>query len=150
MFTMTCLICGKKFQSKAHNAKHCSRDCKLEAKRRRWAASHEPLKIYRKTCVMCGKTFESRRAQRKYCSDECYKSAGRMRKRIERSKHQKKKVAKVRAHVFRGLCSVCGANDVPVVECLECGYLACRKCRSEYGICNICSGVLFIPSIIAK
>ena len=130
-----------------NNAKHCSRECKLEAKRRRWAASYKPRKIQVKTCVTCGKSFEAKRAQRKYCSDECYTLAGILRKRVKRKKQPKKKELKnLSEAVFRGLCSVCGVDGVPVVECSECGYLSCRKCINDSGICKICSGMLVASS----
>lgn len=143
MFTKTCLICGKKFQSKAHNTKHCSRACRLEAKRRRWAASHGPRKIYNRTCVVCGKSFETKLAVQKYCSSKCYKLAWVNKKRSEGKKHRKQRSKKTLSkEVFMGLCSVCGDEDVPVFECTECGYLSCARCRNDLGVCKICSGIL--------
>lgn len=149
MFDRACLICGKKFQSKAHNAKHCSRDCKLEAKRRRYAVSHGPRKTYFKVCTVCGESFESKWAIQKYCSDECYRSTTIMRKRVERKKRQKKSRKGLSSTVFRGLCSVCGADNVPVIECHNCGYLTCRNCSNDLGICKICSEVPIFAPIIA-
>lgn len=151
MFTKACLICGKEFQSKAHNAKHCSPECRHEAKRRRWAASHGPRKIYHGTCVVCAKPFDTIYAVQKYCSSECYNSARTIRKRVIRRKRKNSIERKVRSEpVFRGLCSVCGADNIPVNECSECGYLACSRCRNDLGICKICIGVGAVPTIMVK
>jgi hypothetical protein len=149
MFTKTCLICGKRFQSKAHNAKQCSPECRHKAKQIRWATLHGPRKTHHKTCMICRESFETIYAVQKYCSSECYKSARTIGKRILR-KNKKPKDKIIRSKpVFRGLCSVCGADDVRVIECSECGHPVCRKCRNDSGVCKICSGVRVVPSIIA-
>ena len=140
MFTKTCHICGKEFQSKAHNAKHCSRECKQEAKRKRRISLRGPSKTFSRTCKQCGETFEARTAKKKYCSDECYRLATAERKRAKRGTLQTKTLKKQSEEVFLGLCSVCGTDDVPVSECPECGYLSCDKCHDESRLCSVCSG----------
>jgi hypothetical protein len=60
---------------------------------------------------------------------------------------QKNTPKKQSEDVFLGLCSVCGADDVPVSECPECGYLCCEKCFNKAEICSICSFVTKIPAI---
>ena len=151
MFTKTCLICGKEFQSKAHNAKHCSPECRLEAKRRRRAASHGPRKVYSSVCPVCGKPFDTIYAVKKYCSSECYRSARSRMKYVKRKKRNSPSERNIHLKAFfRSLCSVCGANNVPVTECSECGYLVCSNCRNDLGICKICTGTRVIPTIIAK
>lgn len=147
MFTKTCHICGNEFQTKADNAKHCSRECKLEAKRRRRISLRGPSKTFSGTCERCGETFEARAANKKYCSQECHRLTTAERKRAKRGIIQKKTRMEQSEEVFPGLCSVCGADDVPVSECPECGYLSCEKCRNPSGLCNICSGVLKVPAI---
>jgi hypothetical protein len=99
--------------------------------------------------MICGKPFETIYAVQKYCSSECNKSARTMRKRDIRKMKKRTKGKKVRSEaVFRGLCSVCGADDVRVIECSECGYLVCNKCKkNESGVCKICLGVLGAPTI---
>ena len=133
MFTKTCLICGKTFESKAYNAKHCSHECRLEAKRRRRKVSHkESRKTYQKDCVLCGKQFDSKWILQKYCSSECYREAGVIRKRLlrgnSRNTVKRKRISRV---TFRGLCSICGAEDVPVQVCSTCGYLSCKNCHNN-------------------
>ena len=80
------------------------------------------------------------RARRKYCSEECYRLATAERKRAKRGTLQKKTRMEQSLEGFRGLCSVCGADDVPVVECPECGNLCCDKCHDGFGLCGVCSG----------
>ena len=140
VFTKTCHICGKDFQTKANNAKHCSRECKLESKRRRWKSSRGPSKTSSRTCERCGETFETRTANNKYCSQECYRLTTAERKRAKRGILRKKTRMEQSLEGFRGLCSVCGADDVPVVECPECGYLSCDKCHDGSRLCGVCSG----------
>jgi predicted nucleic acid-binding Zn ribbon protein len=145
VFTKTCHICGKEFQTKANNAKHCSHECKLEAKRRRRIASLEPSRNFSRTCTQCGGPFETRVANKKYCSQECYRLATAERKRVARRKLQKTPRGKRSEKGFQGLCSVCGADDVPVSECPECGYPSCVKCSDESGMCSICSREYPVP-----
>jgi len=146
VFTKTCQICGKEFQSQAHNARYCSRECKLESKRRRRISSQGPSKTLSRTCVRCGDLFEARTANNKYCSQECYRIATAERKRAERGTLRKNTGMELSKGVFLGLCSVCGADDVSVSECPECGFLSCGKCRNPSGLCSICSGVLKVPA----
>ncbi len=138
MFNKTCHICGKEFQSKAHNARYCSHECKLIAKRNRRDASRGPSKTFKKLCIKCGEPFETKVATKRYCSDECYRLATAARKRAKRKK-TRRVTGKLSEDAFQGLCSVCGADDVPVSECPECGYLCCEKCRDKSGICSVCS-----------
>ncbi len=145
MYNKTCHICGKEFHSSAHNTKYCSRECKLESKRRRRIASQGPSKAFKRTCVQCGGSFETRSANKKYCSQECYRLATAARKRAERSKLQRKTQMK---ESEKGLCSVCGADDVPVSECPECGYLCCVECHDESGMCSICSGEHLVLALV--
>ncbi len=147
VFTKTCHICGSEFQTKANNAKHCSRECKLEAKRRRRISLRGPSKTFSGTCERCGETFETRTANKKYCSQECYRLATAERKRAERGIIQKKTLEEQSEEGFLGLCSVCGADMVHVSECPECGYLSCEKCRNPSGLCNICLHVLKVSAI---
>ncbi len=140
MYNKTCHICGNEFQFSAHNAKHCSHECKLEARRRRRIASLGPSKTFSVTCTQCGGSFETRSANKKYCSPECYRLATVERKRVERSKLRKKTHRNEFEMGFRGLCSVCGVDDVLVLECPECGYLSCVECYDKSGMCSICSG----------
>jgi predicted nucleic acid-binding Zn ribbon protein len=140
VFTKTCHICGKEFQSSAHNAKHCSRECKLESRRIRRMSLRGPSKTYSRTCERCGDPFETTIANKKYCSQECYRIATAERKRAERGTLQKTSLKNQAMKVFLGLCSVCGADAVPVSECPECGYLSCEECHDKTGICGVCSG----------
>ena len=146
VFNKTCHICGKEFQTKANNAKHCSRECKLESQRRRRTASLGPLKAFSRTCPQCGGSFETRSANKKYCSQECYRLATNERKKAERSKLQKRTQMK---ESEKGLCSVCGADDVPVSECSECGYLCCVECHDGSGVCSICSGDPIVLALVS-
>ena len=147
MYTQTCHICGKEFQSKANNARYCSRECKLEIKRRRRISLRGPSKVFSKTCERCGETFEASTANKKYCSQECYRLATVERKRAKRGTLETKSGREQSEEVFLGLCSVCGADDIPVSECPECGYLSCERCCIPSGLCNICVGVLEVPAI---
>jgi len=147
VLTKTCHICGKEFQSKAHNAKHCSRECKLEARRRRRISSRGKTKTFSRTCERCGNRFETRSANKKYCMPECYRLATAERKRAERGTLQKNTLKELYEKFLLGLCSVCGADDVHVSECPECGYLCCEKCRNQSGLCNICVHLLKVPAI---
>ena len=146
MFTKTCHICRKEFQSSAHNAKHCSRECRLEAKRRRWVSSRGPSKTINKRCGRGGEVFETRIASKKYCSQECYRIATAERKRAERgTRHQRAPEGKSEKG-FMSLCSVCGAEMVPVSECPECGYLNCMDCSDESDLCGVCSDEQIVPT----
>ena len=147
MFTKTCHICGKEFQSKANNARYCSRECKLETGRRRQTAIRGPPKTYKRLCESCEESFETTATNKKYCSQECNRLAAATRKRAKRGTPEKKSGREQSEEVFLGLCSVCGADDVPVSECPECGYLSCERCRNLSGLCNICLGVLKVPAI---
>ncbi len=140
MFTKICHICGKDFQSSAHNAKHCSPECKLEAKRRRWISSRGSSKTINKKCERCGVAFETGTANKKYCAQECYRIATLERKRAERGTRQQKALKGKSEKGFMSLCSVCGTEMVPVSECPECGYLSCDNCSDKTGLCSVCSG----------
>jgi hypothetical protein len=146
VYTKTRLICGKEFQSKAINTRYCSRECRLEARRRRSAASRGLPKTLKRMCENCGERFETIGVYRKYCSDECRQLATVKRKRAKREKKQGTK-GHSSEDVFIGLCSVCGADTVFVSECPECGFLSCEKCRNLSGLCNICLRVLNVPAI---
>ncbi len=146
MYTKICHICGKQFQSAAHNAKHCSRDCKLAAKRRRRQSSRGPLKTFSKECKRCGEAFDTRTYSKKYCSQECYRVATAERKRAERRTRQQRTPKGQSEEAFLSLCSVCGADEVPVLECHECGYLNCVKCSDESELCSLCSGEQITPA----
>ena len=149
VFTKPCYICGKQFQSSAHNAKHCSRECKLEAKRRRRISSLGPSKTFNKECERCGETFETRTTNKKYCSRECYRLATAERKRAERSTRHQKTPKSKSEKAFLSLCSVCWSEMVPVSECLECGYLNCDKCSDARAseLCGVCSGEQTVPAL---
>lgn len=139
--TKVCLICGKLFQSEAHNARYCSRECKLEVKRRRNKAAGGPLKPLIRECEYCGKSFETRVANKKYCSQECYRSATSERKRVKRGISRSQAADRLSGKgALLGLCSVCGAENTAVAVCPECGFLSCDSCHNPFGICNICSG----------
>jgi hypothetical protein len=148
VYTKTCHICGEAFQSSAHNAKHCSRECRLEAKRRRRAASQGPAKSSNRTCLQCSLIFDTRTANKKYCSQECYRLATAARKRFERGTPQKRTPRKRSEEGFQGLCSVCGADEGLVSECPKCGYPSCIKCFDESGVCSICSGEPLVPVLV--
>lgn len=140
--TKACLICGKLFQSEAHNARYCSRECKLEVKRRRNKADRGPLKHFKRECECCGKSFETRVANKKFCSQECYRSATIERKRVKRGISRSRAADRVSGkEAYLGLCSVCGAENTAVAECRECGFLSCEYCHNQFGICPICSDV---------
>ena len=148
VYKKTCHICGKPFQSAAHNAKHCSPTCKLESRRRRRIANRGPLRTSTKTCVQCSVSFETRSAIKKYCSQACYRLATAERKRFERGTRGRK-TGKNRVETgFRGLCSVCGVDNVLVSECPECGYPCCVKCSDESGHCNLCSVEPVVPVLV--
>ena len=140
MFTRTCHICGKTFQSLAYNSRYCSRECKLEIKRRRIKSSRGPSKTLHRICVWCGAPFETKVYNKKYCSQECNHLATAERKRTKRATLQKKTGIKLSEGLFLGLCSVCGSDDVLVLDCPECGYLSCGNCHDKLGICSVCSG----------
>jgi ribosomal protein L32 len=146
VFTKTCLVCEKEFQTKAHNTRYCSGECRLEVTRRRNQSSQGPAKIFNRTCEHCGTPFETKVANKKYCSEECYRLATAAKKRVKRGKMRGIK-GQLSEDVFLGLCSVCGEDSVPVRECPECGFFSCEKCRDQSGLCNICSGVLKVPAI---
>ena len=145
VITKSCHICGKEFQSSAHNAKHCSRDCKLEAKRRRRQSSRGPMKTFSKECKRCGEAFETRSSSKKYCSQECYRVATAERKRTERNTRQQRTPKSHSEETFLSLCSVCGTEMVPVSECSECGYLNCEDCNDESELCGVCSEDQIVP-----
>ena len=147
MFTRTCHICGKTFQTLAHNARYCSRECKLEKKRRRNTSSRTTLKIVYRTCVHCGDPFETKVYNKKYCSQECNRLATAERKRAKRATYQKKTGTELSEELFLGLCSVCGFEEVPVSECPECEYLSCDKCYDKSGLCSVCSGEPIVPTL---
>ena len=149
MFNKTCLICGKEFQSKAQNARYCSHECKLIVKRNKRDASRGPSKTFKRLCESCGEPFETKVATKKYCSDECYRLATAARKRAKRTK-TRRVTGKLSEDAFQGLCSVCGADDVPVSECPECGYLCCEKCRDKSGICSVCSDEQIVHAICVR
>lgn len=65
-----CPICGNEFTGRA---KYCSHDCKLKARRLRYATKAEKAKVV-KVCPICGTEFKGT-SKDKYCSDECAKSA---------------------------------------------------------------------------
>ena len=65
-----CPICGNEFKGRA---KYCSHDCKLKARRLRYATKAEKAKVV-KVCPICGTEFKGNN-QTKYCSDECYELA---------------------------------------------------------------------------
>jgi len=125
-----CEICGKQFKTKASNAKHCSRECRLEARRQRSKARRDPAKTYSKTCLLCGKNFEATNNKTKYCSLDCYKMMGIISKRKKRKTEADE--------LLVDICSVCGVERVPVRECHICSHMYCEKCGKTIGICNIC------------
>jgi predicted nucleic acid-binding Zn ribbon protein len=138
VFTKTCQICGKKFKTRANNAKHCSQECRLEARRKRRFASLGPTKTILRLCEKCGKSFETKTTYQKFCSDKCYRLATAERKRVERKK-RREVIIQINEDVFLGLCSVCGADDAQVSECRDCGFLSCEDCLNDSGFCRICS-----------
>ena len=142
MFAKTCLICEKPFLSEANNARYCSKECKQESKRRRNKASRGPTKLFNETCDRCGNPFETRVSTKKCFSQECYRLAIIERKRAKRGSSKIKVSCQQTEKVFLDLCSVCGADDVPVSECPECGYPSCEKCHGHSGTCNICLALL--------
>jgi predicted nucleic acid-binding Zn ribbon protein len=137
VFTKTSQICGKKFQTRANNAKHCSKECRLEAKRRRRSASRGSPKTIKKICDRCGKSYETKLTIQKFCSDECYRLASAERKRVKREK-RREIVIKPNEDMFLDLCSICGAENVPVSECRTCGFLCCGECLNDSGLCRVC------------
>ena len=146
MFTKTCHICGKEFQTKANNAKNCSRGCKLEWRRSRRLSLQGPSKTFNKTCERCGETYEARTANKKYCSQECYRITTVERKRVRRRTIQKETPKGQSEKAFLDLCSVCGVEEVPVSECPKCEYLSCRKCYDKSGVCSVCSEEQIVPA----
>ena len=67
-----CPICGNEFTGRA---KYCSHECKLKARRSRYAAKAEKAKVV-KVCPICGNEFTGT-SKDKYCSNECSKLANR-------------------------------------------------------------------------
>ena len=65
-----CPICGNEFTGRA---KYCSHECKLKARRSRYATKAEKAKVV-KVCPICGNEFKGT-SKDKYCSNECYELA---------------------------------------------------------------------------
>lgn len=65
-----CPICGNEFTGRA---KYCSHECKLKARRSRYATKAEKAKVV-KVCPICGTEFKGT-SKDKYCSDECANTA---------------------------------------------------------------------------
>lgn len=61
-----CPICGTEFSGRA---KYCSHDCKLKARRSRYATKAEKAKVV-KVCPICGTEFKGT-SKDKYCSNGC-------------------------------------------------------------------------------
>lgn len=72
VFTNTCIVCGKEFQSKQKPAKYCSGACKA----RNLRANRKEQKTER-TCVICGKKFMvSKFSKTCTCSATCRTAYG--------------------------------------------------------------------------
>jgi len=136
-FTKTCHICGIQFESKANNTRYCSRECRLAMKKRINIERRGPLKTYQKTCGFCGTAFETRVWNKKFCTDECYRQYHIHRKRAKRLSGLD--VQSGSSNILLGLCSICGKENILVVECPNCGYLCCADCRNAKGICSVCT-----------
>ena len=54
-----CEYCNKQFETKVHNKKYCSDECRNKSK-------YKPY-----TCRVCGKVKYSKHPNRKYCSNVC-------------------------------------------------------------------------------
>ena len=65
-----CPICGNEFTGRA---KYCSHDCKLKARRLRYATKAEKAKVV-KVCPICGTEFKGT-SKDKSCSNECASKA---------------------------------------------------------------------------
>ena len=87
-------------------------------------------KVHRKICPICETTFQTEIPNKKYCSEDCNKKNRKIRRKLL--------LEKVTAFTYYGLCSVCGAEDVPVDICPECGYLCCGSCVTPIGKCKNC------------
>ncbi len=74
MYQKTCVVCQEEFQSKAHNARVCSKPCRktldYEQKARGIANNH---KGHINKCIVCEKEFKARIPHKKTCSTECRK-----------------------------------------------------------------------------
>ena len=90
--------------SRASNAKYCSRECRMEARKQRSRAGRSPPKTYKKICLLCGKNFEATNKKTRYCFLDCYKMMGII------SKRKKKKTEA--EELLLDICSVCGAASV--------------------------------------
>ena len=128
---ITCVICGRTINSRASNAKYCSRARK--AKNLKSRERRKEIKPFQKTCARCGESFETLVSTKKYCSVYCKRKMANIRKRTGpvRFKVEKKDVF--------DLCSICGTENVKVEECNDCSFLVCSSCRDSSGICKICA-----------
>jgi predicted nucleic acid-binding Zn ribbon protein len=113
-----CVICGKVFEPKVHNAVTCCEECGKENHRRKALqrriekiGNKEPITL---ECAICGKLFEPQRITQKTCCEECRKA---YHKKYQKSYQQK------------------WYKPLEEKECVICGKLFQQKCYNS----NTCS-----------
>ena len=82
MYSKTCVVCGKVFETNNPRKKYCSKDCYFQVckKMARDNARIKAKKNLKKiSCVVCGKVFESSYSNQIYCSKDCCLQAHRKR-----------------------------------------------------------------------
>ena len=78
MVNVTCVICGKEFQSQKSTRKYCSQDCLNASRRQKWAERQKlpkdiSYKGKEKICPICNKHFypKTAMASQRKCCYEC-------------------------------------------------------------------------------
>lgn len=69
-----CDICGASFMPHDHRSRYCSRDCRLEAKRRAVLGKGKPNHLRygpQRTCEVCGEMYWPRYKDQRACGREC-------------------------------------------------------------------------------
>ncbi len=79
---MTCLYCGKEFETSRLTARYCSSECKKAAERER---NNRPPKERNKTsggrvCANCGASIDHLSPRARYCGGACKQESYRKRK----------------------------------------------------------------------
>ena len=117
----TCKFCGKEFETRAYNAKYCSKSCK--------GKQYHGSTIHDVTCPVCGTVFQTSNSKSKFCSQACYAQSLRIYKPVR-------------------TCAICGIELTPLTKALNFrgvqGKL-CNSCREErkaqskgFAVCIVC------------
>ena len=83
-----CVICGKTFEGKRHDAKYCSSNCRNKGKAitsKDHYRRKNGIESNSKKCKYCDKMFDCTDFRQKYCSDTCRNKA----KKGKTRKHEK-------------------------------------------------------------